>query len=64
MNKRLHRKRNTRFDGRGWMPPHVVLHEDKQVLFLIESGMAYLAMGNFMKNFAKVGFRTRFGGAQ
>ena len=33
------------------MPPHVVLHEDKQVLFLIESGMAYLAMGNFMKNF-------------
>ena len=51
MNKRLHRKRNTRFKEQGWMPPHVVLHEEKQVLFLIESGMAYLAMGNFMKNF-------------
>ena len=56
---------------REYMPPYVVLEEEKEVVFLIESGMGYLAMGAFMKKFpdgykgvrvrTKESFR-RFGG--
>lgn len=43
------------------MPPHVVLEEEKQVIFFIESGMAYLAIPAFMKKFPEgyKGFRCR-----
>ena len=41
---------------REYLPPHVVLEEEKQVIFFIESGMAYLAIGAFMKKFPE-GYR-------
>ena len=31
-------------------PPYVILHETKEVIFLIESGMAYMGIGTFLKN--------------
>ncbi len=34
-----------------YMPPYVVLEEEKQVLFYMESGMGYLAIGSFMRKF-------------
>ena len=34
-----------------YIPPYVVLEEEKKVLFLIQSGMAYLGIGAFMKHF-------------
>ena len=43
--------RNGKFSSGEYMPPYIVLEEQKQVLFLIESGMAYLAIGAFMKHF-------------
>ena len=51
MNKKYPRMRNGKFSSGEYMPPYIVLEEKKQVLFLIESGMAYLAIGAFMKHF-------------
>ena len=34
----------------GGEPPHVIIHEKKEVVFLIESGMAYMGIGTFLKN--------------
>ena len=34
----------------GGGPPHVIIHEKKEVVFLIESGMAYMGIGTFLKN--------------
>ena len=31
-------------------PFYVVNHDDKEVIFLIESGMAYMGIGTFLKN--------------
>ena len=31
-------------------PPYVIFHETKEVIFLIESGMAYMGIGTFLKN--------------
>ena len=31
-------------------PPHVIIHETKEVIFLIESGMAYMGISTFLKN--------------
>ena len=31
-------------------PPNVVIHETKEVIFLIESGMAYMGISTFLKN--------------
>ena len=61
MNKKYPRMRNGKFSSGEYLPPYVVLEEEKQVLFLIESGMAYLAIGTFMKHFPDgyKGFRCR-----
>ena len=42
------RKRRLR---REYLPPYVVLEDKKEVLFFMESGMGYLAIGSFMKKF-------------
>ena len=31
-------------------PPNVIIHESKEVVFLIESGMAYMGISTFLKN--------------
>ena len=31
-------------------PPNVVIHETKEVIFLIESGMAYMGISTFLEN--------------
>ena len=43
------------------MPPYVVLEDEKEVLFFMESGMGYLAIGSFMKKFPEgyKGLRVR-----
>ena len=51
MSKKYPKVRNGKFRSGEYLPPFVVLEEEKQVLFLIESGMAYLAIGTFMKQF-------------
>tara|TARA_Y100001963_G_C6718546_1_gene417961 strand:+ start:796 stop:1011 length:216 start_codon:yes stop_codon:yes gene_type:complete len=41
---------------REYMPPYVVLEEEKRVIFFMESGMGYLAIPAFMKKFPE-GYR-------
>ena len=52
------RKRRLR---REYLPPYVVLEDKKEVLFFMESGMGYLAIGSFMKKFPEgyKGLRVR-----
>ena len=51
MTRKIYPKvRNGKYENRG-MPPHVVLHKEKKVLFLIISVMAYLGIPTFMRNF-------------
>ena len=61
MSKGYPKVRNGKFKYGEYMPPYVVLEEKKQVLFLIESGMAYLAIGAFMRKFPEgyTGLRCR-----
>tara|TARA_R100001594_G_C3895333_1_gene229482 strand:- start:16 stop:237 length:222 start_codon:yes stop_codon:yes gene_type:complete len=61
MSKKYPRMRNGKFYSGEYMPPYVVLEEEKEVFFLIESGMAYLAIGAFMKHFPDdyKGYRVR-----
>ena len=40
--------RTNRLKPRG-TPPYVINHEEKEVVFLIESGMAYMGIGTFLK---------------
>ena len=54
MAKRVKPKnRSNKLKGSGSSVPikHIVNHADKVVYFLVESGMAYLAIGNWMKSF-------------
>jgi len=46
---------------REYMPPYVVLEDEKEVLFFMESGMGYLAIGSLMKKFPEgyKGLRVR-----
>ena len=61
MSKNYPKVRNGKFKYGEYMPPYVVVEEVKKVLFLIESGMAYLAIGAFMKKFPEdyKGYRVR-----
>lgn len=51
MRKKHPRMRSGKFSTDKCIPPYVALEEEKQVLFLIESGVAYLAIPTFMKQF-------------
>ena len=46
VKNRTNRIKSSNGDG----PPHVIIHEKKEVVFLIESGMAYMGIGTFLKN--------------
>tara|TARA_B100000575_G_C22924507_1_gene536115 strand:- start:278 stop:490 length:213 start_codon:yes stop_codon:yes gene_type:complete len=43
------RNRTNRLKSHG-SPPYVINHEDKEVIFLIKSGMAYMGIETFLKN--------------
>ena len=55
MSKQYPRITRGRYFNSG-MPPHIVNDEDKEVYFLIRSGVAYLGIPTFMENFPE-GYR-------
>ena len=50
------RNRTNRLKSRG-TPPYVINHEEKEVVFLIESGMAYMGIGTFLNNLGVPGYK-------
>ena len=38
-------------------PPYVIFHETQEVIFLIESGMAYMGIGTFLNNLGVPGYK-------